>query len=171
MSKAWALAGIRTGWIASRDSTILAAVAAARDYTAISVSALDDQVAAYALSAPVAGPLLRRNVALARGNLGLLAGFVERYRAKGVCDWVRPTAGTTALVRFKGGDGAPVEDAGFVMAVLGETGVLVMPAGPCFGGGRDFRGFVRVGYACETEVLVEGLERLGRYVEEHLVGG
>jgi aspartate/methionine/tyrosine aminotransferase len=173
MSKAWALAGIRTGWIASRDRALIEAVAAARDYTAISVSQLDEQVAAYALSAAVARPLLARNMALARGNLGLLAAFVERH--EGVCDWVRPTAGTTALVRFwwggRGSGGVPVEDARFVMEVLGETGVLVMPASPCFGGGRDFKGFVRVGYACETEVLVEGLEKLGRYVEEHLVEG
>jgi aspartate/methionine/tyrosine aminotransferase len=171
MSKAWALAGIRTGWIASRDSALIETIAAARDYTAISVSQLDEQVAGYALSSAVAGPLLARNMALARGNLVLLAGFVERY--KGVCDWVRPTAGTTALVRFwKGGrEGVPVEDARFVMEVLGATGVLVMPASPCFGRGRDFKGFVRVGYACEREALVEGLERLGRYVEEHLVEG
>ncbi|KAH6650563.1 pyridoxal phosphate-dependent transferase [Chaetomium tenue] len=170
MSKAFALAGIRTGWIATRDARIAEAVAAARDYTTISVSQLDDQVAGYALSGPVVQPLLARNLALARGNLELLGAFVEKYAA--VCSWTRPTAGTTALVQFQDlkEGGAPVDDARLVMDVLEKTKVLVMPASPCFGLGRDFKGFVRVGYVCETEVLVEGLERLGRYIEEYLMG-
>ncbi|KAK3309913.1 pyridoxal phosphate-dependent transferase [Chaetomium strumarium] len=165
MSKAFALAGIRTGWIGSRDKAIIDAVATARDYTTISVSHLDDQVAAYALSKPVLGPLLKRNMALAQTNLGLLTAFMEKYAS--VCSWVKPTAGTTALVLFKK-DGQPVDDASFVLDLLDKTKVLFMPASPCFGLGKDFRGFVRLGYVCETEVLVEGLEKLGRYIEEHL---
>ncbi|KAH6853935.1 pyridoxal phosphate-dependent transferase [Chaetomium sp. MPI-CAGE-AT-0009] len=166
MSKAFALAGIRTGWIAARDRRIIDAVAAARDYTTISVSQLDDQVAGYALSPPVVRPLLARNTALARANLRLLAAFVDRYPS--VCAWVKPTAGTTALVQFCR-EGVPVDDAGLVMDVLEKTKVLFMPASPCFGLGKDFKGFVRLGYVCETEVLVEGLERLGRYIEEYLM--
>ena len=38
MSKAYSLAGIRIGWIASRDKSIIEAIATARDYTTISVS-------------------------------------------------------------------------------------------------------------------------------------
>ena len=167
MSKAFALAGIRTGWIASRDRSIIEAVAAARDYTTISVSQLDDQVAGYALSESVLRPLLERNMALARTNLELLSAFVEKYAA--VCSWVRPTAGTTALVQFIKKNGAPVDDPSFVLDVLEKTKVLFMPASPCFGQGRDFGGFVRLGYVCETEVLVEGLEKLAGYLEEYLM--
>ncbi|KAK4098635.1 PLP-dependent transferase [Parathielavia hyrcaniae] len=166
MSKAFALAGIRTGWIGSRDKSIVEAVAAARDYTSISVSQLDDQVASYALSAPVVGPLLKRNTELARANLALLGAWVDRYAE--VCSWVKPTAGTTALLQFQK-DGVPVDDAKFVLDLLDKTKVLVMPASPCFGLGRDFRGFVRMGYVCETAVLLEALPKLGRYVEEHLM--
>ena len=165
MSKAFALAGIRVGWLASRDRSIVEAVAAARDYTSISVSQLDNQVASYALSEPVVRPLLERNMALARTNLGLLSAFVEKHAA--VCSWVEPTAGTTALVQFKK-HGAPVDDASFVLDVLDKTKVLFMPGSPCFGLGRDFGGFVRIGYVCETEVLADALERLGGYVEKRL---
>jgi aspartate/methionine/tyrosine aminotransferase len=166
MSKAFALAGIRTGWIASRDKTIIDAVAAARDYTTISVSQLDDQVASYALSKSVVSPLLRRNMQLARANLALLSAWVDKYAE--VCSWVKPTAGTTALLQFRK-DGLPVDDPSFVLDVLDKTKVLVMPASPCFGLGRDFRGFVRLGYVCETAVLQEALPKLGRYVEENLM--
>jgi len=168
MSKAFALAGLRIGWIASRDKSIIDAVAAARDYTTISVSQLDDQVASYALSEAVLPSLLKRNMELARINLGLLGGFVERYSR--VCSWVRPTAGTTALIRFRreGGEEG-VDDGEFVVDVLEKTKVLVMPGGVCFGKGEDFKGTVRVGYVCHTEVLEEGLEKLGGYVEEYLL--
>ncbi|KAK4132826.1 PLP-dependent transferase [Trichocladium antarcticum] len=165
MSKAFALAGIRTGWIASRDPAIIDALAAARDYTTISVSQLDDQVASYALSEPVLGPLLARNRQLAQANLGMLSAFVERHA--GVCSWVTPTAGTTALVQFKRG-GVPVDDASFVLDVLDKTKVLFMPASPCFGHGKDFKGFVRIGYVCETEVLVDALVKLEGYIDDYL---
>jgi aspartate/methionine/tyrosine aminotransferase len=169
MSKAFALAGIRLGWIASRDADIVEAVAAARDYTTISVSQLDDQVAAYALGPGVLPALMERNVGIARTNLGLLEGFVGRY--SGVCSWVRPAAGTTAMVRFRNlkDGGEVVNDERFVLDVLGRTKVLFLPAGVCFGHGKDFGGCVRIGYACHTEVLKEGLERLGGYVEEYLM--
>lgn len=168
MSKAFALAGLRLGWVASRSKGLVDAVAAARDYTTISVSQLDDQVASYALSAAVLPSLLGRNVELARTNLGLLGAFVERY--SGVCSWVRPTAGTTALIRFrKGAGGEVVDDGEFVVDLLEKNGVLVMPGGVCFGRGEDFGGTVRVGYVCHTEVLKEGLEKLEGYVREYLL--
>ncbi|KAK4648023.1 uncharacterized protein QC761_106450 [Podospora bellae-mahoneyi] len=167
MSKAFSLAGIRIGWVASRDESIIEAVAHARDYTTISVSQLDDQVASYALSEPVLGPLLERNMNLARTNLEILSKFVEKYYS--VCSWVKPTAGTTALVQFSKGGLVPVHDPNFVLDVLDKTNVLFMPASPCFGLARDFKGFVRIGYVCETEVLKEALEVLGGYLEKFLL--
>jgi aspartate/methionine/tyrosine aminotransferase len=166
MSKAFALAGIRLGWIASRDRSIIEAAAVARDYTTISVSQLDDQVAAFALSEAVLPSLLERNTALARKNLAILSAFVEKYTA--VCSWVKPTAGTTALIQFRK-KGVPVTDPDFVLDVLNKTKVLFMPASPCFGLGRDLKGSIRIGYVCETDVLEKGLELLGQYVEKYLV--
>jgi len=166
MSKAFALAGIRLGWIASRDQDIIEAVASARDYTTISVSQLDDQVASYALSSAVLPSLISRNLAIARTNLELVDAFVRKYNA--VCSWVKPKAGTTALVQFRK-DGEPVDDDKFVLDLLDKTKVLFLPACICFGHGKDFKGYVRLGYACHTNVLEEGLEKLGRYVEERLM--
>lgn len=165
MSKAWSLAGIRVGWIATRDTGILQAVAAARDYTTISVSQVDDQIASYALSGAVRPVLLRRNMALARTNLDLLDAFV-RGRA-GTCSWVRPTAGTTAFVRFAD-KGEPVEDVAFCLDVLDKTKAMFVPGSKCFGHGKDFRGHVRIGYVSETAVLKEALKKLGEYVDKNL---
>jgi aspartate/methionine/tyrosine aminotransferase len=165
MSKAFALAGIRLGWIASRDRHLIEAVASARDYTTISVSQLDDQVASYALGPAVLPSLMDRNMGIARTNLGLLDQFVQKYSS--VCSWVKPKAGTTALLQFRKG-GEPVDDEKFVLDLLDKTKVLFLPACVCFGHGRDFKGSVRIGYACHTNVLVEGLAKLGAYVDEYL---
>ncbi|KAK1676564.1 aminotransferase class I and II [Colletotrichum godetiae] len=162
MSKSYALAGIRIGWIASPDKAIIEAVASARDYTTISVSQIDDQIASYALSKPVWAPLLRRNVGLAVKNKALLEAFVERHR--GVCSWVRPLAGTTAFVRFTHRGGEAVDDVRFCLDVLEKTNVFFVPGSRCFGHGRDFKGYVRIGYVCHTEVLVEALEKLEAYM-------
>ncbi|KAL2158007.1 hypothetical protein VTH06DRAFT_4817 [Thermothelomyces fergusii] len=166
MSKSFSLAGIRIGWVASRDRAIISAVAAARDYTTISVSQLDDQVASFALSEPVVRPLLARNLELARTNLELLSAFVDKHAR--VCSWVRPTAGTTALVQFRNEEEGPVDDPSFALDLLNKTKVMCVPASTCFGLGTDFKGYVRIGYVCESEVLAKGLEELGRYVDEHL---
>ncbi|XXH05362.1 hypothetical protein Hte_011788 [Hypoxylon texense] len=168
MSKAWALAGLRVGWIASRDPAIVEAAARARDYTTISVSQLDDRVARYALGASVRPRLLARNRELARTNLRVLGAFVRDHAA--ACSWTPPTAGTTALVRFKGRDGTPVEDESFCRDVLDKTKVMFLPASRCFGHGQTsaFDGFVRIGYVNETEVLRQALEKLDEYLADHL---
>lgn len=163
MSKAYSLAGIRLGWIASRDRSIIESIATARDYTTISVSQLDDQVASYALSDSVLHALLGRNIKLAKTNVALLEEFVNEHSS--VCSWVKPTGGTTAFVKF-GKNGQPVEDVQFCVDVIEKTKVMFLPGSRCFG--QDFKGYVRIGYVCETEVLEEALKKLGAYVREHL---
>ncbi|EGR48425.1 Aspartate/tyrosine/aromatic aminotransferase [Trichoderma reesei QM6a] len=164
LSKAYSLAGIRVGWIASGDEAIIERLAEARHYTAISVSQLDDQVASYALSPAVRGPLLRRNVSLARRNAAMLAAFVEAHSS--VCSWVAPSAGTTAFIRFHDTDGQPVDDVAFCRDVLDRTKVLIVPGSHCFGRGVDFAGYVRVGFVGSSAVLDEALQKLGEYVRQ-----
>lgn len=162
MSKAWSLAGVRVGWIATRDVEVFRAVESARNYTTISVSQLDDMVAGYALSDAVRPALLRRNMELARTNCDLVAAFVEEHAD--VCSWVRPTAGTTAFVQFRRG-GKLVRDGEFCLEILEKAGVLVMPGSTCFGDGTDFEGHMRFGYVCSTGVLKDALSRLGSYLK------
>ncbi|KAI2638632.1 PLP-dependent transferase [Xylaria nigripes] len=164
MSKAWALAGIRLGWAATRSAEIMTRLASARDYTAISVSQLDDQVARFALSPVVSPALQARNMALARTNLALLGAFVRAH--VDTCAWIEPTAGTTAFVRFSRRDGQPVDDEAFCKDLLATTGVLFVPGARCFG--SRFRGFVRIGYVSTTEVLRAALEKLDAYIAENL---
>ncbi|KAG7438198.1 Capreomycidine synthase [Fusarium oxysporum f. sp. raphani] len=166
MSKGYALAGIRVGWIVSKDKCIISAIMAARDYTTISVSQIDDQVARYALSPAVLPSLVDRNLTLARNNAKLVKEFIGRYKA--VCSWVEPTAGTTAFVRFIK-NGQPINDVDFCLDLLSKNNVLFVAGSKCFGKDEDFKGYIRMGYVCETHVLVEGLKRLGAYIDANLL--
>lgn len=167
MSKAFSLAGIRLGWIASRSSEIIEACASARDYTLISVSQLDDSVATHALSPACIDNLLKRNNELARQNLKDVEKFVRDYQ--GTATWVRPRAGTTAFIKFMK-DGVPVDDVAFCKHLYEKNGTMLAPGSQCFGEGNDFKGFVRIGYVPERQVLLDGLEALRAFMEDGFEG-
>ena len=162
LSKAYSLAGIRVGWIASRSPDIIEACAQARDYSTISVSQLDDQVASFALSQSCIHTLLSRNIQLAMRNLEILERFVESHRW--ACEWIRPVAGTTAFIKFSK-MGSEVDDVAFCEKLMEQTQVMLVPGSRCFGDGIDFKGYVRFGFCCETSVLEEGLEKLTRLMK------
>ncbi|KAF3386686.1 Capreomycidine synthase [Penicillium rolfsii] len=163
VSKAYSLAGLRVGWIASLSDTIIEACANSRDYTTISVGQIDDAIASFALAPDCIHNILKRNLALGRTNLAILEKFIESHRW--ACDWVKPRAGTTAFVRFNK-MGKPVNDVAFCEMLQDRKGVMFVPGSLCFGGGEDFKGYVRIGYACETEVLEKGLEALREFMED-----
>lgn len=172
LSKSYALAGIRVGWVASRSLDLIKYCMEARDYTTISVSQIDDFVASYALGPDVVHGLLGRNIELAKTNLAILEGFLEDYRAKGMCEWTKPIAGTTAFVKFVK-DRKPVNDVQLCKSLHEKKGVLWVPGSECFGNGedgrgaeRDFMGYVRIGYCCDSSTLREGLENVKEFLTE-----
>ncbi|KAH8671593.1 putative aminotransferase [Xylariales sp. PMI_506] len=162
MSKAFSLAGIRVGWIASRSPEIIRACSSSRHYTTISVSQIDDQIATFALSQPTVDALLYRNMELARGNIAILGKFVAKH--SWACQWVVPRAGTTALIKFVDKQGRCLDDAEFCKRLQAKTGVMLVPASVCFGEGVDFRGYVRIGYVPEQQVLIDGLRALEQFM-------
>ena len=162
-SKAYSLAGLRTGWIASKSKELVEKIAEARHYTTISVSQHDQAVAAEAVSDRCVHALLGRNIQLAKKNLELLANFVDEHNW--ACSWVKPVAGTTCFMKFHK-MGKLVDDVELCKRLLDKTGVLFVPGSQCFGDRKDFKGYVRIGFVCETEVLKEGLEKVRGFMEE-----
>lgn len=163
MSKAYALAGIRVGWVASRDPEIIEKIAEARHYTTISVSVLDEQVAAYALHQNTVHSLLARNIQLAKTNMELLERFVTKNDDE--CEWVKPLAGTTTFVKFHR-EGKPVDSVDFCRKLMDKTGVLFVPGSECFG--EEFKGYVRIGFVNHTNIVKEGLEKVTQFVRKNL---
>ena len=73
-------------------------------------------------------------------------------------------AGTTAFVKFsKMGRG--VDDMDFCTKLMEQTGVMFCPGSKCFRDGKDFKGYVRLGLVCGTEVLKKGLEALKGFMK------
>jgi aspartate/methionine/tyrosine aminotransferase len=163
LSKAYSLAGIRTGWLACKNKAIIETCAGARHYTTISVSMLDQAVAAEALSENCVHALLGRNIELAKKNLAILDTFIEEHRW--ACSWVKPLAGTTAFVKFAK-MGKPIDDEVFCKTLQDKTGVMFCPGSKCFGASNDWKGYIRIGFCCETTVLEQGLTALRTFMEE-----
>jgi aspartate/methionine/tyrosine aminotransferase len=149
MSKAFSLAGLRLGWVVGPQD-VLGAVSRHRDYSVISVGMVDDLLAAIALEH--VGPMLARNRGIVRANLAALDGWVaEEPRIS----YVKPVAGTTALLRFD----APLSSEQFCTRLLEAEGVLFVP-----GSAFDTEGAVRIGYANDPAVLTAGLERTSAFL-------
>ena len=161
MSKAYSLAGIRVGWIASRNRDLIEKIQIARDYTTISISILDQAVASFAHSPHTIHSLLGRNIQLAKANLELLERFVIKHDE--FCSWTKPVAGTTAFVKFER-DGKPIDAEIFCKTLQEKTGVMFMPGN--IGFGEEFKGYVRIGYVNRTEIVKEGLEEARKFMRK-----
>lgn len=151
MSKAYSLAGLRLGWIAGTEQ-LLESVMIHRDYDTISVGMIDDYFATMALEH--SEKLLARSHSITRNNLTTLGAWVD---AEPLITWVKPQSGTTALLKYD----LPVSSRELCISLLKETGVMFTP-----GSALDMEGYVRIGYANNHEVLVQGLERVSGFLRK-----
>ena len=149
MSKSYSLAGLRTGWVAGPEE-IVERCLDVRDYTTISAGVLDDALATVALEHLDA--VLGRSLEIVRGNLALVDEWVAREPR---LHYVRPRAGTTALVRYD----HDVSSVAFCQGLFDLNGAFVMP-GVAFGEEHAFR----LGYACARDVLVGGLAAVSAFL-------
>jgi len=136
LSKPFGLAGLRIGWVASRDRALLARLSAFKDYLTICSSAPSEALGIIALRAKER--ILARNRAIAVGNLALLDEFFARRTDW--FEWVRPRAGLVGFPRLLGT--VSVEE--FAKRLVEETGVLILPESVFDHTGNHFRiGFGR----------------------------
>jgi aspartate/methionine/tyrosine aminotransferase len=151
MSKSFALAGLRIGWLASHDRDLLARCAAFKDYTTICSSAPSEILALVALRAREV--VLARSRGIVAANLALLDGFFGR-RA-GQLSWVRPRGGSVGFARLLGHE--PIDR--FAAELVEAEGVLLLPGSQFDHPGNHFR----IGFGREN--LPEALRRLDSFVE------
>jgi aspartate/methionine/tyrosine aminotransferase len=157
MSKTFGLAGLRIGWIATRNPEVYQRMAAFKDYTSICNSAPSEFLAAVALRNRE--PIIRRNLAIVRENLGVLDAFFARRHE--VFAWSRPKAGSTAFPSLQ----IERDIETFCVELVEATGVLLLP-GTCFdAGNRHFR----VGFGRKN--LPECIEKFDAFIDEHAVQG
>ena len=130
MSKAFGLAGLRIGWISTRDHALLGRIARLKDYTTICNAGPSEILALIALRAREA--VLARTNAIIRDNLQILDAFFARQADR--FEWVRPRAGSTAFPKLLAGN---VDE--FAAALVEREGVLILPASQLGYPGNYFR--------------------------------
>jgi aspartate/methionine/tyrosine aminotransferase len=149
VTKAHGLAGCRFGWVVG-PSEVVEAAATWKDYTTISPSAFGHHVARQAIDREAT--LLADHRAQAADHRARVGAFLDAYDLS----WHEPV----------GVNGFPTVPDGFATGrdfcetLVREESVLLAP-GDAFGHPDRFR----IGFGLATDELVEGLDRLGTFLD------
>jgi aspartate/methionine/tyrosine aminotransferase len=120
LSKAYGLAGLRLGWIASKDVELLRRMERVKHYTSICSPAPTELLAQIALKAR--DRILGRNRDLIAKNLPILEAFFADHAD--LFEWYLPDGGCVGYPRYLGADGVEV----FARNLVEQAGVLLLPA-------------------------------------------
>lgn len=156
LSKAFALAGLRLGWIATHDASMRDRLVRLKDYTTICGSAPSEVLATMALRARES--IVGRSRAIIAANVPLLDAFFARFPDR--FSWVRPRAGSVAFPRLC--SEKPGEIDRFCARLVEREGVLLLPGSRFGHEGNHFR----IGYGRAD--MPEALERLENYVNRDM---
>lgn len=155
MSKSFALAGLRVGWIVTRDARLRARIAALKDYTTICGSAPSEILALIALRAR--DRVLARSHDIIRRNLPALRAFMDRQAE--YLAWTPPRAGSVCFPRFV----APIDAERAAEALVEETGVVILPGGRFQFDPSHFRvGFGRLDSVQALDLIEPLIPRIAR---------
>ena len=152
MSKAFALAGLRVGWVATHNARLRDRLSRLKDYTTICGAAPSEILALIALRAR--DRVLARSRAIIDGNLPLLDQFFDRHSNR--FSWVRPRAGSVAFPRLDTNEPNAIDR--FCAELVETEGVLLLPGSRFEHGGNHFR----IGYGRAD--MPRSLERLEQFV-------
>lgn len=148
-SKTYGLAGLRIGWIATKNREIYEKMASLKDYTTICNSAPSEFLAEVAMRNR--HKLAERNLGIIKHNLAIMDDFFARHAD--LFSWVRPQAGSMGFPKLLRGN---IED--FCDKVVREAGVLLLPGTMYDDTGNHFR----VGLGRKN--LPQAVERLEMYI-------
>lgn len=150
MSKVFSLAGLRLGWIATHDMSVVKSCLSHRDYNLVSCGVFDEMLAAAALKHR--DKLLERSRKIVRENLQILDDWVG---SEPHVSYVKPKAGTTALVYYD----LDISSYEFCEEMYKKTDAFVTP-GDCF----EVPHSMRIGYAYGKQDLIDGLKAISEYI-------
>jgi aspartate/methionine/tyrosine aminotransferase len=117
-SKTYGLAGLRIGWVATKNERIYDRMATLKDYTTICNSAPSEFLAEVAMRNRQ--KLVQRNLGIIKDNLSVMDEFFARHA--GLFSWVRPQAGPIGFPRLLKGE---IEE--FCDSLVKKAGVLLLP--------------------------------------------
>ncbi len=118
LSKPWGAGGTGIGWVACQDRAICDKLLKAQHIYAVCFSRAGEIQAMMAIRSRV--EIIARNMSIIRRNLNLLDQYFDANAD--LFEWVRPKAGGTGFVKFKG----PLTGNELAARLL-ERGILVFP--------------------------------------------
>jgi len=151
LSKAFSIAGVRTGWMIEHDAKRRQQYWTARAYFSICNSTTGEILSEIAIRKRHV--VLGKTQEIASKNLKLLDRFMNEHRD--VLGWIPPQGGMTAFPWLVSGENARP----FCQAAA-ERGILLAP-GDCF----DVPAHFRLGFAAVGENFPKALERFGKFVK------
>jgi aspartate/methionine/tyrosine aminotransferase len=151
LSKAFSLAGLRTGWMIEHDRKRRERYWNARAYFSISNNSAGEMLAEIAMRRRDA--VLSKTHETATQNLQHLDRFMAEHRE--TLGWIRPQGGMTAFPWLVSGENARP----FCQAAA-EQGILLAP-GDCF----DVPSHFRLGFAATGNEFPAALDRFGEFVK------
>ncbi len=152
MSKAYGLAGLRIGWVASQDTDLLQELLNQKFYTTICNSAPSEFLAKVALKN--ADTLLDRNRTIIESNITSINQFITDY--PNLFRWSPPQAGSIAFPRLV----TETSSEEFCINLVESHGVLLAPSTMFDFGTHHFR------LGLGRKNLPECLEHLADFIEQ-----
>jgi aspartate/methionine/tyrosine aminotransferase len=150
MSKTFGLAGVRIGWLITKDKDLYEKMATFKDYTTICSSAPSEILSLIVLRNKET--IISRHLKRIERNLALLDSFFTKY--KHLFSWVRPQAGTIGFPKINFAQSSY----DFCEAVVKDSGIMVLPSTVYDYDDKHFR----VGFGREN--MPEALSKFEEYI-------
>ncbi|MBI4990927.1 aminotransferase class I/II-fold pyridoxal phosphate-dependent enzyme [Candidatus Gottesmanbacteria bacterium] len=152
LSKSYGLAGLRIGWIVTKDTEVYKKIYSLKDYTTICSSAPSEILAIIGLRAKER--IIKAKLEVILKNLSLLDGFFKEYSH--LFSWIRPKAGTVAFPRIN----RDIDSYDFCEKMVKEASIMLLPSSVYDYDHKHFRlGFGR-------ENMPEVLEKFKQYISK-----
>jgi aspartate/methionine/tyrosine aminotransferase len=154
MSKPWGAGGTGIGWVVCQDEVICSKLIKAQHIYAVCFSRAGEIQAMMAIRSR--DEIINRNMSIIRQNLKLLDGYFAANQE--LFEWVRPKAGGTGFVKFKG----PITATELADRLL-EHEILVFPPS-IFDCDESLSQYFRIGFSRNT--MPAALEAFQRFIDK-----
>ncbi len=159
LSKAYALPGLRTGWVVG-PSDLTEKLWGYKDYTTLGATLLADKLAAAALEPARRKRLLERTRRILKQNYPVVRDWVKSHNS--ALHHVPPSAGAIAWIGYEGS----WKSSELAEAMRTRKKVLLVP-----GSQFEMESYLRVGFGYDAGHLQQALARLDELMAEVMAAG
>ena len=154
LSKAFAMPGLRTGWIVASPE-LIRKIWVRHDYTTLTPGMISDRLAGFAMQPEVRENILLRTRTIIRANLPHLEEWIHTH--DDLFEYARPAAGAIAYVKVR----LPIGSKELSDRIRKDRSVLLVP-GAMFGLGKG----LRFGFGYDIDHTLKGLARVDETLAE-----